>query len=173
MSQRSTITELPADLKAWLDRELIKRGFSGYEELARIIRGQGHKASKSAIHRYGQQLEARQAGIKASVEAAKAIVAESEDAEGAMSQALLNLTQEKIFSMFMELQEELTPKQLSNIALAVDRSVRANVNQKRFAEEVREKVKRADEAVAKIAKKGGLSKKAADEIRSQILGIAK
>ncbi|NKB37873.1 MAG: DUF3486 family protein [Gammaproteobacteria bacterium] len=173
MPQRSKVDSLPADAKAWLDKELIKRGFSGYEELEDILEGKGFRIGKSSLNRYGQKLEERGRAVKVSVEMAKAITEEARDDEGAMNQALLSLTQEKMFTLLIDLQDEVSPKQLNQVALAVSRLARADANQKRFADEVRANTKAAAAAVAKIAKKGGLSKSDADEIRSKILGIVK
>ena len=71
MGRASTITALPDDARRMLERSLIERGFSGYEELEALMRDHGYVVSKSAIHRYGVRIEKKFAAIKASTEAAR------------------------------------------------------------------------------------------------------
>ncbi len=71
--KRSKVTTLPAEVKAWLDAALIQGNFSGYEQVAAELAARGCALSKSAVHRYGTQLEQRLSAIKASTEAAKLI----------------------------------------------------------------------------------------------------
>jgi len=54
---------LPAELRRWLEEELKKRGFSGYEQLAEDLafrcedEGLELRIGKSAIHAYGQEFK--------------------------------------------------------------------------------------------------------------------
>ena len=173
MPQRSKVDTLPADAKAWLDRELINRSFAGYEELEALLREKGFRISKSSIHRYGEKLEQRTAAIKSSTEAAKAIAAEVQDDEGAMGQALVALVQDKMFSVLMAVEEadEISPKVLGQLSNAISRLSRANIAQKKYATDVKQRATAAAEAAEKIATKGGLSKDSVQLIRKEILGI--
>jgi Protein of unknown function (DUF3486) len=62
---------------------------------------------------------------------------------------------------------------LNESALALSRLSRARVNQAKWKAEVDERAKSAADAVAKIAKTGGLQADQVNEIRAQILGITK
>ena len=61
MSRVATPLTLPAKIRAWLDAKLIDSSFSNYRLLAEELKEQGHYVSKSALHRYGKALQARQA----------------------------------------------------------------------------------------------------------------
>lgn len=162
MPKRSTVDALPRELKEWLDDELVKRGFSDYVALAIDLKAKGAAISKSSLHRYGSKFEERMAQLKASTEQARAIVAASPDNEGAMSEALVRLTQEKMFAILMDL--EIDPKKidLTKFSRSVADMTRSAVSQKRWAAEARAEARREllEEQRAKLEampNKGGVT----------------
>ena len=64
MPRRSKVHELPAELKEWLDAELIKRGFGDYVQLAADLKARGADVSKSALQRYGSPFDRRMDQLK-------------------------------------------------------------------------------------------------------------
>ncbi len=172
MGERSKVVTLPPETKAELDRRLLAGGFRGYEELELWLRELGYQIGKSSIHRYGSKLEERLDQLKRSTDQAKALVAASPDDAGDMSQAVLRLMQEKIFSALMEMEVDPDDQSLGGLAKALAPLVRANIAQQKHATEVREKARDAADAVDKLARKGGLEPETVDAIRKQILGIA-
>lgn len=66
---RSSVLDLSAEDRAWLDAMLINNGFRGYQALENELRARGYEISRSALHRYGQPLQKRLMAIKASTEA--------------------------------------------------------------------------------------------------------
>lgn len=174
MARRSKVTGLPTEVKAWLDANLIEGNFSGYDALASELAGRGYQISKSALHRYGSQFEQRLASLKMASEQARAIVTAAPDEEGAVSEALMRLVQEKLFQVMMDFQVDPDkPLNIASAAKAVAELSRATVNQKKWLEEVRAKASAAADQVDQVVKQAGLSAEAADMIRQQILGIAK
>lgn len=173
MPPRSKVGLLPADAKSWLDRELIRRGFGGYEELEDLLAAKGFRIGKSSIQRYGVELQNQQLAIKASTEAAKAIAAEVEDNEGAMGQALVAMCQKELFDLLIHAgdDEQLTPKSLGQLTNAISRISRANIAQKKYADEVREKTQAAADKVKDLVRSGGLTEAQQDDIYNTILGI--
>ena len=172
MPKVSKVHTLPAEAKAWLDKELIKRGFSGYEELEEILAEKEIYIGKSSLHRYGTELKNQQMAIKESTEAAKAIVEVTGDDEGAMGQALTAMVQKVMFDLLIASDaEELSTKALSQIATAISRINRANIAQKKYAQEVKQRAKVAADKAAKIASQGGLSAESVELIKEQILGV--
>lgn len=167
--KRSKVTELPKEVKAWLDQALVAGNFSGYEQLEQELIKRGCTIGKSSLHRYGQQFEERLRAVKLATEQAAAIAASSPDDAGAMNDALIRLVQEKAFQTLLKM-EEGAP--LKEVGLMVARLSNATVKQKQWAAEVREKVSVASDAVVAIAKKGGLSDAALEEIKRKLLGIA-
>lgn len=173
MAPRSKITRLPKPVKDWLDKALADGDFSDYELLSADLKARGYDISKSAVHRYGQEFEQRLQTLKLASEQAKAIVAASPDDEGAVSEALMRLVQEKLFQVMLDFQVDPNkPLNIASAAKAVAELTRATVSQKKWQGEVREKANAAADAVEAIAKKGGLSAEALDIIRKGILGIA-
>lgn len=173
MPPRSKVEMLPEEVRDLLNARLIATSFSNYEGLSDWLLDQGFEIKKSALHNYGSAFEERIAQLRVATEQAKAIVAESPDDEGAMSEALMRLVQERLFTILKDLQVDPTKVSLSGMAKAVAELGRASVTQKKYAAEVRERAAAVADQASKIAKRGGLSTEAANEIRSAILGIAK
>jgi len=172
---RSAINELPDELRADLEKRLVQGSFSDYRGLAQWLNDNGYEISKSALQRYGSKFEQRVAQLRLATSQAKAIVDASPDDENAVNDSLMRLTQEKLFSFLIETEVEIgeavTPAVLAKIARAVADTGRATISQKKWLVEIRAKVEATAATVATIAKKGGLGKGAADQIRREILGI--
>ncbi|MEI7456594.1 MAG: DUF3486 family protein [Nitrosomonadales bacterium] len=169
MAPRSKVSRLPKEVKEYLDRTLVENNFSDYELLAEELKQRGFELSKSAIHRYGQEFETRLSALKMATQQAKAISDSIPDDEGSMNDALIRLVQQKAFDMLLKMEEGASMKEVS---LMVARLSNATVKQKQWAAEVRAKAVVAADTVEAIAKKGGLSPDAMDQIRRGILGIA-
>lgn len=59
MAPRSKIERLPEDVRKKLDQRLFDNSFSDYVAIADELYAAGHRISKSAVHRYGKELERR------------------------------------------------------------------------------------------------------------------
>ena len=181
MPKRPAVEALPPDVRAWLDAALVEGNFSGYEALEAALKERGHAIGKSAIHRHGSKLERKLAAIKTSTEAAKLIVASTDDAEDARSEALISLTQNSLFEALVSLNEaeadEAGPEGrlllLGKASKGISDVVRASVTRKRFAADVRKSaLAEAAQAVDKVAKTAtGLSADTAETIKRAILGV--
>lgn len=172
MGQRSKILDLPDETRAELDAKLITGGFRGYEQLEAWLTDKGFEVGKSSIHRYGSRLEQRVAELKRSTDQAKALVAASPDEAGDMSEALMRLMQEKLFTLLMEMDVDPENASLGAIAKAMAPLARASIALKKYSAEVSEKARNAADAAEKIARKGGLTADAVETLRREILGIA-
>lgn len=60
MPQLAAALSLPEDLRQWLDEELTTFRFSSYNWLSAELKAKGYTISKSALHRYGKALRAKQ-----------------------------------------------------------------------------------------------------------------
>jgi hypothetical protein len=184
--QRSKIELLPAPLRDELGKKLVAGAFSGYAALEKWLAGQGAAIGlrgeeipkRSSIHRYGSHLQEKLEAIRASTDAARQIAEAAPDDADLRSSAVISLVQTEVFDLLVRLREADketdTPKRvklLSAVAGNIAKLSRASVNQKRWEQEIRGKVKAAADSIEKIAKKGGLSKAAVAEIRREILGI--
>lgn len=172
MGLRSTVSQLPPEVQKDLDGRLVSGGFSDYAGLAAWLSEQGFEISKSALHRYGSKFEQRMAQLKTATSQAKAIVDASPDDENAVSDALMRLVQEKLFQLLVEADvDPEEPINLAKVARAVADLGRTTITQKKWQAEFRAKIEAAAATVETIARKGGLGKSAADQIRREILGI--
>lgn len=172
MPARSAIAQLPDADREWLEQQLLARRFGGYAELAELLGERGYAISKSALHRWGQKFEERAQALQIATQQARAIVEHAPDDEGAMSEALMRLVQEKLFTALMELEVNPASLNIGVLAQRIAELGRATVTQKKWATEVREKTRAAAEAAEQIARRGGLSGEAVDSIKREILGIA-
>lgn len=168
MPPRSKVSTLPAEVRAWLDQALVESNFSGYEALAAALAERGYNISKSALHAYGQSFEERLAALRLASEQARAVVAAAPDDEGAVSEALMRLAQEKLFQLLLASDGKLD---ISKIGKTVAELVKASVVQKKWSTEVRARAEAAAAQVEKIARKGGLNAETVAEIRREILGV--
>lgn len=173
MPPRSKVELLPDAVLAELNERLVKGRFSGYVQLSQWLKDKGYEIGKSALGQYGKNFEEQLSALRLASEQAAAVVKAAPDEAGEMAEALTRLVQHKLFAILRDL--DIDPKKINvaSITRAVAELARASITQKKYAESVREKSKAAAATVEKIAKKGGLSKSAVAEIRSQILGIPK
>ena len=170
MARRSRVVGLPKAVKEWLDNALIEGNFSDYELLSSGLKAKGFDISKSSLHRYGSQFETRMAALKLATEQAEAIAKAVPDDENALSDALLRVVQEKVFSMLMNLEDEkVSFAKLATIATEI---AFASTNVKEFRSKVKEKAKAAAAKVDSLVKNSGLTGDAIEEIRRSILGIS-
>lgn len=181
MARRGKIETLPAEVRHWLERALTDSAFSGYAELETLLKDKGFLISKSAIHRYGQKIERRFSAIRASTEAARMLTEGAADDQDARSEAVIALVQTELFESIINLQEAgeegLSDADRIGLLSAAAKNIaslaRASVTLKKFQAEVRARLADAADAVAKIARSGGLTPAAVVEIKHRILGVAK
>lgn len=172
MPPRSKIAALPKAVKEWLDKALVDSNFGGYELLASELKAQGYEISKTGLHRYGQAFEERLQTLKLVTEQARAVVEASPDEDDAVNQALIRVTQEKLFTLMMDLQIDPEKVDISKITKSIADLSRASTLAKDYAAKVRDKAKTVAAEVSETAKSAGLTDEAVDLIKRKILGIA-
>lgn len=172
MPKRSKVEALPQELKDWLDAELVKRGFADYVQLAADLRARGAEVSKSGLHRYGSKFEERLAQLKASTDQARAVVAASPDDEGAMNEALIRLTQDKLFNVLVELEVDPDSVNLSKLTRSIADLARSSVTQKRWQLDVRAKAaERLKEVEAQAKAMKGETRDVALEMLAKVRAV--
>ncbi|WP_445364407.1 DUF3486 family protein [Microbulbifer sp. ANSA003] len=170
MPQVSKVQRLNTDDKDWLDKELVARGFSGYDELENLCHERGIDISSSSLHRYGQTFRERLDQVKMITEQARAVVAEAPDDEGAINEALMRLVQEKLFTVIRDTQID-GDIPLDKIAKAIADLGRASVSQKRLAAEARKQLLQEQrQKLDALGDKGGVTEDTKQAIR-EALGI--
>ena len=180
MPRRSKVHALPPELKEWLDAELVKRGFGDYVQLAVDLKARGADVSKSALQRYGSPFEQRMAQLKMASEQARALVDAAPDEEDKLGAAVVRMTQEKIFSLLMELEINAEDVDVNKLFKNAAEIGKASVTQKKFTMEARAAIEDAarkkvlEEQRAKLEAmptKGGVTAETKAAIR-EALGIA-
>ncbi|KAF1043208.1 MAG: hypothetical protein GAK35_02300 [Herbaspirillum frisingense] len=171
MARRSKVVGLPANVKEWLDKALVGGNFADYELLAEELKAKGYDISKSSLHRYGSQFEAKLAAVKLATEQAAAIAEAVPDDENALGDALLRVIQEKTFTMLMNMEADpqIGFAKLASIAIE---SGFSSTTVKEHRSKVKMRAKEAAAEVSGIVKSAGLSDDAVDRIKRSILGIA-
>ena len=172
MPPRSKVHALPKAVKAWLDGALVEGSFGGYEGLAEELKGRGYDVSKTSIHRYGQAFEERLATLRLVTEQAKAVVEASPDDDDAVNQALIRVTQEKLFTVMMDLKIDPRSVDIAKITRSIADLSRSSTASKEYANKVKLRAKEAAKDIAAVAKKAGLTDEAVNEIKKRILGVA-
>jgi hypothetical protein len=175
MGRRSkVVTVLPEEMRAQLDERLVKGSFADYQGLSDWLAEHGYQISRGSLQRYGSAFERRMKTISIATKQAHALAEASPDREGSMTDALVRLVQERIFSVLVEA-EDIEDGQLTRVARAIADLARATVSQKRWAEEMRDRLDKqklvAGQRIDEIKQAGGLSGEAYDTIRAVLLGI--
>jgi len=147
MARRSKIDGLPAALKAELERLLADRSHGGYEALSAWLAEQGFEVGKSSIHRFDTRVQRVMERIRASTEAARLIAKASPDDADEHSAAVIRMVQSSLFDAMASLSdaaEESDPAEkvrvLSQAARAIAEASRASIGQKRWQDEVRQRL---------------------------------
>ena len=177
MPPRSKVQALPKAVKQWLDAALVEGNFSGYELLSAELKGRGHSISKTGLHRYGQAFEERLSALKLVTEQARAVVAAAPDEDDAMNQALVRITQEKLFTLMMDLEIDPKTVDIAKITKSIADLARSSINVKKFRAEVevetRKRIRQEqNEKLESGLKARGLGPETADWFRREVLGMA-
>jgi hypothetical protein len=173
MPRRSKVEGLPADVKAWLDQALVQNNFSQYELLSAELAKRGYEIGKSGLHRYGKEFSERLKALRVVTEQARAVVEASPDEDGAVNDALVRLTQEKMFGILMELNVDPDEVDIVKLTRAIAELGKASVAQKRWQTEARKQALSDAASVAgAAARSAGLTDEAAAQIQQRILGVA-
>ncbi len=107
MPRRSSLLDIPQGIRDDLNGRLLANGFSDYEALAAWLQAQGYEISKSALHRWGQNLEAEFAGAMADARRAAELgraLAGEDDGSG-LRRATTVMAQETLLRVLMGLRQ--------------------------------------------------------------------
>lgn len=190
MGRKSSISRLPPEIKTYIEA-MLATGSQTLDELIKDLQDRfpaaaemGNLPSRSAVHRYGSQLDRRLSAIKASTQAAVLISQHAGDSQDARSEALTALVQTELFEAILNLEaageSEMSPEErlsmLGNAAKNVAALTRSSVNVKKFQAEVEEATRKKvlEEQRAKLdalGNKGGVTAETQRAIR-EALGIS-
>lgn len=181
----SKIAKLPEDVREWLHKTFVERAFGDIAGVTEELRAKLQEAGvaiyigKSAVGAESQKVKRAQEAIRATTEAARIIADTSKDDGDDRSAAVMALLQADFFEVLLKMREageevddDLRLGRLVDASLAMARLSKSRIAQAEWKAEVTKRAKSEADAVAKIAKAGGLSKDQVNEIRARILGIA-
>lgn len=180
VARRSKIDQQPDEIRAQIDRLLIKAGFAGYDWLTQRIRDElgADVGGSSGLQRYGSKLQRRLAAIKASTEAARMISEAAPDEADDRSNAIISLVQTEIFDALLAMQEaeeETNPAKkvevLGKAAKNIATLTRASVTRNKWAAEVRVKLDAAAAAIKQIGTQAGISADTMAAIDARLQGL--
>ncbi|WP_282265949.1 phage protein Gp27 family protein [Stenotrophomonas sp. PS02298] len=181
---KSTVTRLPAEQKAYVEKLLRDDRMTLDEKISDLQANfPGEPAaeiSRSALHRYEQGFAEMTARMRDIDRASQALVGEFGDSLGEKASTLLTnavvtlVTDVAMRHQASEKEVDVdTARKLARAAKDAIDTKRIDVNvRKAIAAEARERLLRDQEkALDKVVKSGGLSAEAAADIRASILGI--
>ena len=183
MGRRSTVYALPPEVRDQLNARLVSQGFGGYSELAEWLSAQGYELSRSAVHRYGAELEAEyeaaMGDVRRASELARAYADADPDDAAALTGAVNRMAQEQLLRALLGLRKaeaagEHAPgdmaKHLSTVSRALADLGRLDIQRTKHAIQVRRELaaEAADRAEA-AAKKGGVSADGIAALRAAIM----
>jgi hypothetical protein len=171
---RSSIDELPDAVRDAV-HAAIRDGRATIDEIVSLIERHGATASRSAVGRYTKKFQDRMAEYRQAQEMSRvwvdALGSEPEgDVSRLLNQMLVGVATNTVASMSGE---EVDPKDLAVLAKASrDIASAEKLNAERVLKLRQEVARQAADTAARVAKKGGLSAVAVQELRREILGIA-
>lgn len=166
-----TSGRVPAEVRSELDEQIARQRFGGYRELQRWLALHGCTISRTAARRGGLKLEEKLAAVRMATEQARAVAGASDLSDTDMSQALMRLVQQQLFSVLIEVGgADLAEVNLGALARSVAELARASIAQQKFAAEMREHAESAQRLMAD-AERHGLSEAGVAQIRRALMAI--
>lgn len=183
MPKRSKVYDLPPELREELNERLVSSGFQGYESMAAWLAERGFVVSRSSVQRYGQDLqeefEAAMGDVRKTTQMAKAFTESDDDSKGSLVDATARIVQEQLLRITIALRKaehepDKAAKYMASVTHALADIGRMSLGQKKWAREIRREIaQEAADKATEVAKRGGLSKEVVDDLRRELLGIAK
>jgi hypothetical protein len=130
---------LPKEVRDELERRIVERAFSGYEELADWLQGQGYEIAEDSVQRYGAKLHQKIESMEQSAYQAKAITEAAPQGRAGIVDATIELLNDRVFSALMET-EQLAQGDLIRLSRTVADLSRTSIARQRWTEEVRARV---------------------------------
>ncbi len=173
MPARSKVAMLPVEVRSELERRIVERAFSGYEELAEWLQAQGYQIAEDSVQRYGSRLQHKLEAMDRAAHQAKAIAEAAPHGGETILDATIQLIHERAFSALVEA-EQLEQSDMMRLARTLADLSRITIARQRWAEELKSRLDRqkqaASERLANTERKG-LTKEAYHAIRNALLGI--
>lgn len=181
MAPRNSVYDLPQETREALNARLVGGGFKGYAELAKWLGEQGYQVSRSAVHRYGQDLqqdfEEAMGDVRKTQELARAMVSEQDDESGMLIDATARIVQDQLLRISIAMRKaehepEKAAKHLASVTKALSEVGRLSLMQKKWSAEVdvrNKALREAADRVGQAAQARGLTAEEAFFWREEVL----
>src|SRR6266849_3500452 len=124
MPARSKVAMLPAEVRTELDRRIVERAFSGYQDLAEWLQGQGYHIAHDSVQRHGSRLLRKIEAMERLAEDAKALTAAAAQAGDSIVDVTIQLIHQRVLSMLLDAPEPGEESSSSGIAAGAPHSDR-------------------------------------------------
>ncbi len=168
----SSIDVLDPEGKAWLDRQLVERNFTGYTDITEQFAGKGYTLSRAAIGRYGKRYKEELQELRQTVEMAKGFVEVVGDDAGSLAQTLNSLAQQEAIAVMRDKRFKGEDIDLPKLFSSIAQLNKSDISVKKYAAEIRRKTREVAERTKQTLAKAGASRETAEAIKRDILGIA-
>lgn len=178
MGRKSSIVKLPPAIREAVDRA-IREERATYDEIKAMVDSMGGSASRTAIADYARKAREQMQTYRQAQEVASVWAKRMEEQpSGDVAQLNLQLLSTLAFKVLSDINERedttVAPMELMLLSKAIDHFSKAErTTVERDLRVRKELAARAAEVVASAVKQRGLSAEAADQIRREILGLAK
>lgn len=149
MPRLNLIAALPEPERKLIEDEIRARNFADYDGLADWLQQMGFEIGRSSVYRHGAKLKKRLQAVKDSTEAARMIAEAAPDDEDLRSAAVISMVQTELFDVMVSLQEADSAEPgervglMESAAKSVLNMTRASVLQKKWKQEISEKIQKA------------------------------
>jgi hypothetical protein len=183
MARRSSVYDLPQAVRDELNARLVQRGFGGYSELRDWLTEQGFQISRSAVHRYGVELEteyeAAMGDVRRANEMARAYAQADPDDSAALTGSIARMAQESLLRILLSLRKAEAAgdantadmaRHMSQVSRALADLGRVTIQHSKHAADVRRRLaaEAADRAEV-AASRGGVSPDGIAALRAAIM----
>ena len=160
---------LPQEVRDELERRIAERAFSGYEELAGWLQGQGYQIAEESVQRYGARLRQKIESLEQSAQQANAIAGAAPEGRATIVNATIDLLNERVFSALIEA-EQIEQGDLVRLSRTVADLSRISITRQRWTQEVRSRLEQQKQA-ARERRAQAERAQTFDSVRNALLAV--
>ncbi len=102
MPARSKVAMLPGEVRTELERRIVERAFSGYQDLAEWLQAQGCHIAHDSVQRHGSRLQQRIEAMQRLTHEAQAITAAAHQGDDTVVDVTIQLIQQRVLAMLLD-----------------------------------------------------------------------
>src|SRR6266849_529106 len=102
MPARSKVAMLPGEVRTELERRIVEKAFSGYQDLAEWLQAQGYHIAHDSVQRHGSRLQQRIEAMQRLTHETQAITAAAHQGDGTIVDVTIQLIQQRVLAMLLD-----------------------------------------------------------------------